>query len=56
VDAPTALGALGGSEPVGYDAVMTPAAWTLRGPSPTDAGLDVDDDVMRAFLASQGRG
>lgn len=56
VDAPAAIGPAGGSEPGGYDAGMAPAAWTMRGTSAADAGLDVDDDVMRAFLAAQRRG
>ena len=29
-------------------------AWSLQGAGATDAGMDVDDDVLRAYLASRG--
>jgi uncharacterized membrane protein YgcG len=31
------------------------AAWSLQGAGDTDAGTDIDDDVLRAYLASRGR-
>jgi hypothetical protein len=30
------------------------AAWSLKGAAATDAGMDIDDDVLRAYLASRG--
>ena len=55
VDVPSPTGWPGGSDIGGHDPAMQPVAWTMRGAAATDAGADVDDDVMRAFMAAQGR-
>jgi hypothetical protein len=45
---------VGGSAPPGHDPTMPAPAWSLRGATATDAGQDIDDDVLQAFLDSRG--
>jgi hypothetical protein len=48
-----ARGPGGGPTPAGHDPTMPGPAWSLRGATATDAGLDLDDDVLQAFLDSR---